>query len=177
MYTGRAGRPRREFNGDLLERAYDLRGPTGLASIFHSSSRTVRRRALEYGITEPGLPIFVEYENEDTGEIMRFHRSEIAQPGSQDGLRNEELDTVMHRMLEIFPTFGRRMLAGQLRYLGHQIPRERIRASYERVMGAPASMISHTITRRVYRVAGPNALWHHDGQHGKQIECEILSIF
>ncbi|KIY61682.1 hypothetical protein CYLTODRAFT_325120, partial [Cylindrobasidium torrendii FP15055 ss-10] len=57
-------------------------------------------------------------------------------------------------------------ITGHLRHLGLTVPRERIREAYERVMGAPASLVNRSITRRVYRVAGPNSLWHHDGQHG-----------
>lgn len=59
------------------------------------------------------------------------------------------------------------MITGHIRQMGHHIPRERIRAAYERVNGAPAGLTARLIGRRVYRVAGPNSLWHHDGQHGE----------
>ncbi|KAJ3832090.1 hypothetical protein F5878DRAFT_511805, partial [Lentinula raphanica] len=58
-----------------------------------------------------------------------------------------------------------RMINGHLRHLGHHVPRDRIRASYERVTGAPAYLTSRPVQWRTYHVAGPNSLWHHDGQH------------
>lgn len=142
-----------------------LRGVTGLAPIFDCSGRTVRRRALEYGLAQPSPPVYIEYEDEETGQWVRLYNPEPISD-TADTLSDEALDGVLRHILKIFPAFGRRMITGHLRFLGHQIPRERLRASYERVQGAPAALIARTITRRTYRVAGPNALWHHDGQHG-----------
>lgn len=72
----------------------------------------------------------------------------------------------MGEILEVFPNFGRRMLAGCLHTMGHNVPRDRITASYLRVHGAPALFGDRSIERREYFVAGANSLWHHDGQHG-----------
>lgn len=58
------------------------------------------------------------------------------------------------------------MLNGMLRALGHQIPRERIRASLVRIDPVQRVFQRIRIRRRVYSVPGPNSLWHHDGQHG-----------
>jgi hypothetical protein len=93
---------------------------------------------------------------------MRFYNS--ATP-AMSVLSDEELDEIIGRILQIFPLFSREMITGHLRHQGHRVPRERISASYQRVMGLPAYMVSRRLERRVYRVAGPNALWHHDGQH------------
>ena len=54
--------------------------------------------------------------------------------------------------------------------------RSPIRASYERVHGAPASLINRPIERQVYHVAGPNSLCHHDGQHGP-FSFVLVSIY
>jgi hypothetical protein len=78
------------------------------------------------------------------------------------------LDAVVAHILEIFPTFGRRMIKGHLMYLGHRVSTHRVRRSYERVMGMPASMVRRPIGRRTYRVPGSNSLWHHDGQHSER---------
>ena len=60
------------------------------------------------------------------------------------------------------------MIDGHLRFLGHHIPCSRIQGSYARVHGAPSSGFGpRHIQHRVYNVAGPNSLWHHDGQHGE----------
>jgi hypothetical protein len=75
----------------------------------------------------------------------------------------------MHHILEIFPTFGRRMIAGHLRQLGHRVPTSRIRDSYYRVHGPPVSYSNTATGRQPYQVAGPNSLAHHDGQHGKHL--------
>jgi hypothetical protein len=121
---------------------------------------------LEYGLAEACPPVYVEYEDPDSGQFVRLYQASTASADSLNLLPDNSLDQIMRHILDIFPSFGRRMITGHLRHLGHNVPRERVRASYERVMGAPASLISRSITRRVYRVAGPNALWHHDGQHG-----------
>ncbi|KAK1229293.1 hypothetical protein PQX77_007651 [Marasmius sp. AFHP31] len=175
VYTGLPGRPRIEIEPELLETALRLRGPTRLADTFRCHPRTIRRRALELGLVEPGPPVYTEYGNEETGQSSRVYNAPTTPLGTpaveedrvEDGsLTDQELDQLLCQILQIFPTFGRRMLTGHLRYLGHELPRERIRDSFERVQGMPAWMVTRPSSRRPYRVAGPNALWHHDGQHG-----------
>jgi hypothetical protein len=166
-YTGRPGRPRIEINPDWLQTALDIRGgTTSLGSVFGCAPRTVRRRALELGLVEPGPPVYVDYVNPD-GHITRIYRSSTR---AMSDIDDEELDKIMVSILQVFPSLGRRMIDGHLRYLGHSIPRPRLQASYARVHGAPSTGFGpRRIQRRVYNVAGPNSLWHHDGQHGKYI--------
>lgn len=166
--TGRRGRPRLHIEPDILQPSLEYRGPTALAPVFDCSSRTVRRRALEAGFVEPCPPVYIEYDNEETGHRVRLYRHSAS---SISTLSDEDLDAVLQQILNIYPAFGRRMITGHLRHSGHNVPRERIRMSYERVMGAPAALTSRPLARRVYRVAGPNALWHHDGQHGEKSCC------
>ncbi|KAG6906726.1 hypothetical protein DXG01_012416 [Tephrocybe rancida] len=161
--TGQPGRPRIEIDSNILTLGLELRGPTHLAQVFNCSSRTIRRRALELGIVTPGEPVYVDYEHED-GTIHRIYRSSA---GASSTLNDDSLDEIMSYILEAFPSFGRRMIDGHLKHLGHHIPRSRIQASYQRVCGVPRNRFGpRRIQRRVYSVAGPNALWHHDGQHG-----------
>ncbi|KAK7037429.1 hypothetical protein VNI00_011180 [Paramarasmius palmivorus] len=160
--TGRRGRPRKEIDPALLELCLRHRGPTHLAPVFGCSSRTIRRRALDHNLVEPCPPVYVEFEDPETGERLRFYKSSTAPMST---LADDELDTVITHILEIFPAFGRRMIDGHLQHLGHRVPRERIRASYERVVGSQAHLTAREVQRQRYRVAGPNALWHHDGQH------------
>ncbi|TDL13372.1 hypothetical protein BD410DRAFT_685902, partial [Rickenella mellea] len=131
--TGQRGRPRIDLNREFLEAAANLRGTSDLAKVFHCSSRTVRRRMLDYGLSNPGVPVYIEYEADD-GNIVRFYNEVQQPPNAAGSLSDNELDIVIRQILEIFPTFGRSMITGHLRYLGHQIPRERIRASYMRVV-------------------------------------------
>lgn len=63
------------------------------------------------------------------------------------------------------------MLDGMLRRLGHRVPMDRIRASLARIDPVQRVFGRVTLTRREYKVAGPNALWHHDGQHGEFFLC------
>ena len=161
--TGRPGRPRIDIDPSILASAIELRGPTHLASVFGVSARTVRRCALEYGLVEPGAPVYVDYEGED-GTVTHFYASSTA-PTSD--LLDDELDEIMQQILQHFPFFGRRMIQGHFHYLGHRVTRSRMLESYTRVHGAPINIFgSRRIQRRVYSVPGPNSLWHHDGQHG-----------
>lgn len=169
-HSGRRGRPRKEIDPAILATSLQYRGPTHIAPVFGCSARTIRRRALEQGLVEPCPPVYLTYEDPESGETVRFYSSSTAPMST---LSDEELDTVIQHILEVFPAFGQQMISGHLRHLGHIVPRERIRASYERVTGAPAHSTSRPIERRRYQVAGPNSLWHHDGQHG---ECGFFSI-
>lgn len=163
IHTGGRGRSRIEIDSDVLVTAYQLAGPTRLAQVFHVSARTIRCRALEQQIVEPGDPVFVTLTDED-GEVFRIHTSST---GSQSTLTDEELDGIMLDILNAFPSFGRRMIDGHLHYLGQHLPRRRIQESYARVNGPPVAAFGlRRIQRRVYRVAGFNSLQHHDGQHG-----------
>ena len=174
VYTGRPGRPRIEINPEWLATALEIRGgPSSLGAVFNCAPRTVRRRALELGLVEPGPPVYVDYTDPD-GNVTRIYRSSTrATTDISDG----ELDELMTSILQAFPSLGRRMIDGHLRYLGHLIPRPRIQASYARVHGAPSMGFGpRRIQRRVYNVAGPNSLWHHDGQHGEYLNLLVMQL-
>lgn len=160
---GRPGRPRVEIDPTFLREALALRGPSGLKPIFSCDARTVRRRALEYGIATPGTPVFVSQMQPDGGTNAVRSRS----TRGISALTNDELDALLSSILEIFPTFGQRMIAGRLKASGHHVPRECITESFLRVHGTPGVFGQRTIHRKVYKVAGANSLWHHDGQHGR----------
>ena len=59
------------------------------------------------------------------------------------------------------------MLHGMLQRLGYQIPRERIWQSLYHIDPVHRIFGRIRIHRHIYSVTGSNALWHHDGQHGK----------
>ena len=158
----RRGRPRIHIEPQFLQMALELRGPTGIAPVLNCSARTIRRRALEANLAQPGAPVVSDTVQAD-GSIVRQYRSST-RPVST--LTDEELDHIIGEILEIFPNFGRRMLAGRLKAGGHHVPQSRLTASYIRVHGPPGVFGDRSIHRRTYHVAGANSLVHHDGQHG-----------
>ena len=81
-------------------------------------------------------------------------------------LQDEQLDTLIADILQVFPLFGSHMIMGRLKAAGHHIPRARIIEAYARVHGRTGRFGDRSIHRRKYKVAGSNSLWHHDGQHG-----------
>jgi hypothetical protein len=160
--NGRRGRPRIHIDPQFLSQALDLRGPSHLGHIFQCHPRTVRRRALECGIATPGEPVYHDHTLDDS-TVTRTYTSS-SRPVST--LSDEQLDHFVADILEVFPSFGQRMLSGRLKASGHHVPRDRIAASYLRVHGSPGIFGTRTIHRKVYKVAGANSLAHHDGQHG-----------
>lgn len=161
--TGKRGRPRIEISQPFLVEASRHRGPLGISkSLNIVGARTVRRRQLEAGIATPQRPVFEQHRTE-TGEIVRQRNPPVVR---DEHISNEELDRVISDVLQRFPNHGESLLYGQLHAMGHTTTRVRVRASFRRVRGVPNSFGDRRIHRRTYKVAGANALWHHDGQHG-----------
>ena len=160
--SGRPGRPRKEVDPQFLAFALDLRGPKEVGEALGLNPRTVSRRAVEYGIRDPGVPVFQNVDHPD-GTSSRIHQSSTAPVST---LSDQDLDAVVAHILESFPHFGRSMLSGQLRAMGHRVPRERLRQSFIRVHGVSGVFGGRAIHRRKYQVPGANSVWHHDGQHG-----------
>ncbi|KAF7354557.1 hypothetical protein MSAN_01368800 [Mycena sanguinolenta] len=160
--TSTGGRPRVDIDHEVLAEALNLRGPTHLRNIFHVSARTIRRRALEYGLVKLGAPVYTNTPQGD-GTISRTYTSTSAPVST---ITDDELDAILASILQTFPNFGQRMLKGRHKVMGHRVPREHIAASYLRVHGSPGSFGARYIHHTPYTVAGANSLWHHDGQHG-----------
>ncbi|KAJ3513257.1 hypothetical protein NLJ89_g3052 [Agrocybe chaxingu] len=81
-------------------------------------------------------------------------------------ISDRDLDDLIIRLRFHFQRAGISMLDGMLRRLGHRVQRERIRQALLRIDPVRRIFERIRIRRRQYSVAGPNALWHHDGQHG-----------
>lgn len=166
ILTGRRGRPRKELNREFLETALELRGPQGISAALGGSvsSRTVRRRALDYGLAEACPPVFdIVLTPEGPTAVHTSSTAPVA------NISDDDLDASVSAILTTFPTLGRSMLDGGLRAQGLQVPRERAEASYQRVHGAPAIFGNRQILRKQYHVPGPMSLAHMDGQHGKSL--------
>jgi hypothetical protein len=160
------GRPRKEIDKQFLAGALTLRGPTGIARSLNCNPRTVRRRALDYGLADPGAPCYQDIPQAD-GTTRRVWQS-TGPPIAAISDMPAELDREIADILCLFPTFGRSMLAGALRSRGFRVPQDRIEASYLRVHGAPPRLFGERrLERKKYSVPGVNSLWHHDGQHSR----------
>lgn len=175
VYNGRPGRPCIEINPTWLRTALDIYGrPTSLGEVFGCALRTVRCHALEFGLVEPGPPVYVDYVDPD-GNVTCIYWSSTQ---ASSDISDQELDEIMISILQVFPSLGWHMIDGHLRYLGHYIPCPWIQASYACVHGAPSTGFGPwRIQRHVYNVAGPNSLWHYDGQHGEYFTFKLSAIF
>ncbi|KAG8786488.1 hypothetical protein FRC12_016506 [Ceratobasidium sp. 428] len=156
------GRPRIEFNHDLLAQALELRGTHQLAPAFHCSSRTIRRRALELGLAQPSHPVRQIVATED-GRLQEIY---VPPTRNFSDISDNELLDLVAEALVVFPYFGNKLMAGYLKSQNYIIPRDRVRWALQEVRGAPGIFGARRIHRVAYRVPGPNSLWHHDGQHG-----------
>lgn len=102
-------------------------------------------------------------------EDIAPHQGLTSYTGPLSLIDNDELDGLLSSLRQHFRRAGVTMLHGMLRRLGHQVPRERIRQSLLRIDPVQRVFDRIRIRHREYSVPGPNALWHHDGQHGMLI--------
>lgn len=134
------GRPRLNISENqlscLLEQDFTQ---VEIAKIFGCSPRTIRRRIAEFGLDR-----FIQY----------------------TAISEAELDELVLNFVVNFPTAGQKTLAGHLSTLGYRIQRIKIRDSLYRVDPWGVKLRRRRLLhRRKYKVAGPNSLWHIDGNH------------
>lgn len=98
--SGKRGRPKVVIDRTFLSQALTMRGPTGIASVLGCSSRTIRRRALEYQLVEPGPPVMITAAQED-GTVVRTWTD--ARTARADDLTDNQLDSVVRQTLEVIP--------------------------------------------------------------------------
>ena len=163
VHTGLQGPPSIQIDPEFLAASMPLRGPAHIATIVGCSARTVHQQGLEQGLVEAGPPVYIDFANED-GTTTHFWTSST---GSVSNLSDDDLDALTAQILKTFPNFGRWMIDGHFRHLGHRVPHRRLQESYTCVHGPPLGAFGpQRIHHRVYKVPGPNSLCHHDGQHG-----------
>lgn len=110
-----------------------------IAKILGCSAKTVHRLIVKFGLSK-----FVQYAT----------------------VTDSELDDLVKDFVTNFPTAGQKTLAGHLSTIGYRIQRYRIRDSLYRVdPWGVEQRRRRLLHRRKYRVAGPNSLWHVDGNH------------
>jgi hypothetical protein len=161
--ASRVGRPKLEANEASFAQGFAAvnGSSTRLAKLLGCSPRTVRRRALELGWAKPGSPVYTEVH--EGPQIRReYHRRE---PKTSTLPTDEALDALTAEFVEAYPRSGNIVMQGWFSSKGHIVSRSRLRESYKRIKGFPSAFQRTCISRRVYQVAGPNSLWHHDGYH------------
>ena len=90
-------------------------------------------------------------------------------------IEDHDLDEIVQAMSSAFPRCGEKMVAAMLHAQGLHVPRERVRACLRRVDPTGIQMrLRRVLTRRVYHVSSPNALWHFDGHH-KLIRWRVVT--
>lgn len=140
IYSGERGRPRVFIRKEQVELLRELRlSWTQIASLFGISRRTLYRIRSEYGMVDP------------------YDFSDIS---------DRDLQARIASIKQVMPDAGQNMVKGMLRAQGIHVSLPRIRESISRVDPvATALRWASPISRRVYAVPRPNALWHMDGNH------------
>ena len=81
-------------------------------------------------------------------------------------ISDDDLDRRVRELTENNDFLGQRIVQGMLAAEGTHVQRQRVADSLIRVNEAGVAMRwCRAIHRRVYKVYGPNALWHIDGNH------------
>lgn len=82
-------------------------------------------------------------------------------------ISDDELDRAVVRFQGGNQFIGPNSIKARLCAAGIRVQRERVRQSMKRAdpQGASLRLLRRRIRRRVYHVAGPNSLWHIDGNH------------
>ena len=124
----------------------------------------------EDSVLEPDVPLPNQLP-QDVQETAAYLPTPPRPPGAHthyhhSTISDEELDNLITRLRFHFRRAGIRMINGMLLRLGHQVQQARIWESLLRIDPVRRVFERIRIRRRKYSVAGPNALWHHDGQHG-----------
>ena len=177
LSTGHPGRPAVNILPEDLA-ALNIGRTTrqDIADMYQCSARTVRRRLLEFGLSPPGPPVYMEIELANGSLERQYTEGRRGQSSELSQLTDAELDEVMTSIHDQFPSFGRALIDGYLLVLGERVPRRRIEESYLRVVGPNERRFGpRRIERRVYSVPAPYSLVHHDGQHG-MISYYILAL-
>lgn len=139
--TGNQGRPSLSISKELLE---DLRNYgyswTEISKILQVSRWTVHRRVREFNLQH--LDRFSDITDDELDQLIRGY---ISRHGN---------------------TTGESYLIGFVKSQGIRVQRDRVRSSLTRVDPENTALRwACVITRRVYSVPRPNALWHMDGNH------------
>ncbi|CAL8275343.1 unnamed protein product [Arctogadus glacialis] len=105
----------------------------------------------------------------------RLRQFNLRRAGTFSTCSDAALDDLIRETVAGNDRIGPESVRAQLRAQQINVQRSRVRSSMLRVnpVAAAARTMSQTLQRRAYRVAGPNSLWHIDGNH-KLIRWRIV---
>lgn len=156
VFSGARGRPRKDIDPEFLYWAYGRTSTQRIANFLGISRTTLRERLLALGLAERQLNPF----DIASGDITSYTRL-------VSNISDEELDEQIMGVRTNNVRQGVTFTEGVLESMGLRVSRERIRQSLSRIEPGGRPFDRVRIKRRSYSVPGPNAVWHHDGQHGK----------
>ena len=113
-----------------------------------------------------------DYNLEDIANLLNVSRSTLyrhmkdAQLEKYTDISDHDLDETIRRIKRDHPNDGEVLMQAHLLRVGLRIQRQRLRQSIHRVDPINTALRrAKTVKRRVYRVEGPNSVWHLDGNH------------
>lgn len=148
--SARGGRPKKVIDLDVLRQAVHLRlGPSYIANMLTSTSKTsVSRWTVRNRIVQAGLAV------PRTTHLAKTTISE------------EDLQFWAEEWILRQPEVGIDFLKAGLHTDGIFVTLARVKAVYKYLRPLRDALNTKAKpTRDVYKCAGPNAVWHHDGQH------------
>lgn len=96
----------------------------------------------------------------------RRHELRVSDEGSFTTISDADLDSVVREISGEQPFSGIRIVRRMLDSRRIHVPRERVRMTLHRVDPVNVQLRrTNLVRRRQYSVAGPNFLWHIDGNH------------
>lgn len=141
----------------------------------HIFSSNIGRPKLEISIEEIEYLRGMRFSWTKIAEVLGISRSTLYRKLEEEGLSSSltytdisdrNLDRVLLEIKSNHPNDGERLIIGHLAQRSITVPRSRIRAAIHRVDPVNTALRrSITVRRRKYHSAGPNAVWHLDGNH------------
>jgi len=188
IHSGQPGWPQIQIDPSFLAWAYNQRSISALARFLGIGHSTLRDELVHNNliqaplsneppstaepllgdplkhddILEPELPIPTHLPGDLNHISAESHQTSL----HHSAITNDELDELIICLRWHYTQAGIWMLDGMLQCLGHHVQYEWIRQSLLRIDPVWRVFERIRIHWRTYHVAGPNALWHHDGQHG-----------
>ncbi|XP_026064456.1 uncharacterized protein LOC113047310 isoform X2 [Carassius auratus] len=140
----------------------------------------------QYSITQEQLRFLLEYNfsTKQMGEILgvskrtvkrRLRKYNISLRDRYSNLSDSDLDNLVREVVGGNDELGAEAVRARLAGQGIVVQRRRVRQSLIRTnpIGAAQRLTTRRLHRRIYQVAGPNSLWHLDGNH-KLIRWRIV---
>ncbi|RXN38427.1 hypothetical protein ROHU_001117 [Labeo rohita] len=140
----------------------------------------------QYSITQEQLRFLLEYNfsTKQMAEILgvskrtvkrRLRKYNISLRDRYSNLSDSDLDNLVREVVQGNDELGAEAVRARLAGQGIVVQRCRVRQSLIRTnpIGAAQRVTTRRLHRRIYEVAGPNSLWHLDGNH-KLIRWRIV---